>query len=86
MVTEDKPKAAGLERHAITVLTMIIVALILWVGNGVQQTQVKLAAIEVELTYIKLGIQDDNGKFKEIEKRLDNIERQLSIHMEGNRE
>lgn len=71
------PKVAGFERHAITALTLVIVALILWVGSGVQQTQVKLAAIEVELTYIKQGIGRDNGKFSEIERRLDAIEKAL---------
>ena len=71
------PRVAGFERHAITALTLVIVALILWVGSGVQQTQVKLAAIEVELTYIKQGVGRDNGKFAEIERRLDAIERAL---------
>ena len=72
--------SAGLERHAITVLTMIVVALILWVGSGVQQNQIKLAAIEVELNYIKENTINDNGKFREIEKRLDAIEQQLKTH------
>ena len=72
----------GLERHAITVLTMVIVALILWVGNGVQGNQIKLAAIEVELNYIKQNTTMDNNKFHEIEKRLDSIERQLQTHMD----
>jgi hypothetical protein len=76
-----KKTVAGLERHAITALTLVIVALILWVGNGVQQTQVKLAAIEVELTYIKQGLNSDSGKMNDIEKRLDRIEQQLNMHM-----
>ena len=76
-----KVTAAGFERHAITILTMVIVALILWVGNSVQQTQVKLAAIQVDMEYIKRGIVTDGTKFHEIEKRLDNIERQLQAHM-----
>lgn len=63
-----------------TVLTLVIVALILWVGGGVQQTQVKLAAIEVELSYIKRGMNNDNGKFDEIERRLDAIERAIHNH------
>lgn len=71
------PKVAGFERHAITALTLVIVALILWVGAGVQQTQVKLAAIEVELAYIKQGITQERSKFSEIERRLDRIEQQL---------
>lgn len=76
----------SLERHAITVLTMIIVALILWVGNGVQQTQVKLAAIEVELNYIKQNTINDMGKFKEIENRLDSIEQQMRVHAQHDRD
>lgn len=71
------PKVAGFERHAITALTLVIVALILWVGAGVQQTQVKLAAIEVELAYIKQGITQERSKFSEIDRRLDRIEQQL---------
>ena len=75
-----RANAAGLERHAITALTLVIVALILWVGNGVQQNQIRLAAIEVELAYIKRGMNNDNGKFTEIERRLDAIERALQRH------
>jgi hypothetical protein len=70
----------GLERHAVTVLTMVIVALILWVGSEVQRTQVKLAAIQVELKYIKENTNVDNSKFKEIEERLDAIERAIHGH------
>ena len=69
---------AGLERHAIAVLTTVIVALILWVGHGVQQTQVKLAGIEVELHYIKMNTESDINKFRHIEDRLDRIEQRLS--------
>lgn len=75
-----KDNPAGIERHAITALTLVIVALILWVGNGVQNTQVKLAAIQVELEYLKRGMLSDNGKFSEIERRLDAIERALHDH------
>ena len=77
MVEQIKSSAAGFERHAVTVLTLVIVALILWVGNGVQQTQVKLAAIEVELSYIKANMNHDNDKFREIERRLDAIEQAI---------
>lgn len=70
----------GFERHAITVLTLVMVALILWVGNGVQQTQVRLAAMEVELAYIKRGINGDNNKFSKIEERLNAIEKALHDH------
>lgn len=77
----DQTKA-GLERHAVTVLTMVIVALILWVGSEVQRTQVKLASIQVELKYIKENTNTDNNKFREIEKRLDAIERAIHGHDE----
>jgi hypothetical protein len=83
-VVEPAKIGPGLERHAITVLTMVVVALILWVGNGVQNNQIKLASIEVELNYIKQNTAVDNDKFHEIEKRLDNIERQLQVHMNSN--
>lgn len=86
MPEDDAKKYAGLERHAITVTVMIIVALILWVGSGVQQAQVQLAAIEVELNYIKQQTTNDNNKFHEIEKRLDNIERQLQTQMDRSKD
>ena len=89
--------AAGWERPAITVLTMLIVALILWVGNSVQQTRVEMAAIQVELSYIKQGIINESNSFMEIEgrhdqlfnsieSRLDSIEKALSIHMQQDKE
>ena len=70
----------GLERHLIGILTVVIVALILWVGTNVQQAQVQLAAIEVELNYIKQNTANDTNKFEQIEKRLDAIERALHKH------
>lgn len=80
MVDDSVRLTPGFERHAITVLTLVMVALILWVGNGVQQTQVRLAAMEVELAYIKRGINGDINKFSKIEERLDAIEKALHDH------
>ena len=68
---------AGMERHAVSILTVVIVALIVWVGNSVQTAQVMLAQIEIELSYIKVSLNHDRNKFEKIESRLDSIEREL---------
>lgn len=78
-MSEDKEIkiSPGVERHAISILTVVIVALIMWVGNSVQQTQITLGQIEIELQYIKKSITNDRNKFQKIEDRLDSIEREL---------
>jgi septal ring factor EnvC (AmiA/AmiB activator) len=76
-MADDQKISPGMERHAISILTVVIVALIMWVGNSVQQTQVTLGQIEVELSYIKNSLSNDRNKFQKIEERLDSIEREL---------
>lgn len=80
MVNDPMKITPGLERHLIGILTVVIVALILWVGSNVQQAQVQLAAIEVEINHIKQNTANDKNKFHQIEKRLDAIERALHKH------
>lgn len=76
-MSEETKISPGMERHLISILTAIVVVLIIWVGNAVQQTQVILAQVEVELSYIKVSLSQDRNKFQKIEERLDSIEREL---------
>lgn len=73
-MTTDK---INVERHLQTIIVVIIVGLLGWVGSTVQETQVQLAGVQVELQNIKENLLVDRSKFNSIEKRLDDLERKL---------
>ncbi len=70
-------RVRSIERHTQTILVLVLVALLLWVGGTVQSTSVEVAAMGVEIRHLQAQIEKPNAKFFEIEKRLDAIERQL---------
>jgi len=70
-----------LERHAQTVIVLVVVALLLWVGSTTQQTAIAVAKLSVDVAYLQAEVQKPNTKFEEIEERLDRIEQQLNVHM-----
>lgn len=75
----DKEQARGLERHAQTVIVLVLTALLLWVGNTVQDMSVSLAKLEVEVKYLRETPHPvDNTKLTAIEGRLHAIELQLA--------
>ena len=82
-MNDDKKITPNMERHVISILTIVIVALIMWVGNSVQQAQITLGQMEVELGYIKNSLTSDRDKFQNIENRLDSIERELRALQEN---
>jgi len=65
------------ERHAQTALVLLVVALLAWVGKTTQETAVTIAKLHVHVETLQRQTAPTNQKFKEIEKRLDSIERQL---------
>lgn len=82
MTSDDiKKNAPTLERHLQTIVAVCIVGLLAWVGNTVQETQVAIAVLTVEIEQLKMEVKKPDGKFLEIERRLDSIERKLGLHM-----
>lgn len=82
---EARHRATSIERHTQTILVLILVAILLWVGSTTQQTSVAIAAMSVQVGHVQSEIdvlqrevKKPDDKFREIEKRLDSIERQLS--------
>jgi tRNA(Phe) wybutosine-synthesizing methylase Tyw3 len=75
---EEVENGQRLERHAQTVIVLIVVALLLWVGATTQQTAITVAKLSVDVAYLQSAIQRPDEKFKEIESRLDRIEKQLT--------
>lgn len=65
------------ERHAQTALVLILVALLVWVGKTTQDTAVAIAQVKVEIQHLQRQTEPTSRKFREIEVRLDSIERQL---------
>ena len=65
------------ERHAQTALVLLLVALLIWVGKTTQDTSVQIAQLHVHIENLQRQAVPTAQKFKEIEVRLDSIERQL---------
>lgn len=65
------------ERHAQTALVLLVVALLAWVGKTTQETAVTIAKLHVHVDTLQRQTAPTTQKFREIEKRLDSIERQL---------
>lgn len=78
MMSDNPAQRISMERHLQTVIVVIIVGLLGWVGVTVQETQVAVAQISVEIEYLKIEVRKPNVRFEEIEKRLDSIENALS--------
>ena len=66
----DKEQARGLERHAQTVIVLVLTALLLWVGNTTQEMAVAIGKMEVEVQNLK----NTDAKLVDIESRLGSIE------------
>lgn len=67
------------ERHAQTALVMLLVALLVWVGKTVQDTAIAVGRMQVEVSQLQAQIAKPDSKFKEIELRLQTIEKQLNL-------
>ena len=67
-----------MERHLQTVIVVLLVGLLGWVGATVQQTQVAVAEVSVEIEYLKKEITKPNERISDLEVRLDRIELSLA--------
>lgn len=79
-VRQTEKSSTQLERHLQTLIVLILVALLVWVGTTVQDTQVAVAKLTVEVQFLKSRVDEPGKKFAEIEKRLDGIEKTLNKH------
>ena len=80
MAEEDKIPVwtqCAFERHAQTALVLLLVALLIWVGKTTQDTSVAIAQLKVQIQHLQSQTAPTTQKFREIEKRLDSIERKL---------
>ena len=76
-MAEDQSRV-NVERHLQTLIVIIIVGLLGWVGTTVQSTEVAVAKLTVELEFLKEEMRIPNERFANFEKRLDSIETQLN--------
>jgi hypothetical protein len=77
----DQEQRQSIERHLQTLIVVVIVGLLGWVGATVQSTEVAVARLTVEIEFLKKELHIDATSMIAIEKRLDTIEQQLSAHM-----
>lgn len=64
----------SLERHAQTVLVMVLVALLLWVGQTTQQTSLAVARLQVEVEFLRNELSRPNTAHIEFDRRLKALE------------
>jgi hypothetical protein len=81
MTTEQEQSKINVERHLQTLIVIIIVGLLGWVGTTVQSTEVAVARLTVELEFLKEEMRVPITKFENFERRLDRIEQSLNTHM-----
>lgn len=74
----EESKLTTTERHLQSVIVIIIVSVLGWVGVTVQQTSVAVARLTVEIEHLKAEVRRPGEKFIEIERRLDKIESTLA--------
>lgn len=75
MVMTEQQRA--IERHAQTVLVLVLVAILLWVGSTTQKTAVQVASMSVQIENLRERVNQPPAQFQRIEQRLDDIERQI---------
>jgi len=73
------PVNSAFERHAQTVLVMLLVALLVWVGNTTQNTSLTVARMSVELTYLKRYVESPKAEYVELSKRVDSQAARLAM-------
>lgn len=78
-VSEAKILPANtLERHAQTVLVLLLVALLLWVGNTTQGTAVAVAEMRVELSYLKTAVEAPISVHTDIIQNLGRLQQRVT--------
>lgn len=75
----ENVNAKSFERHTQTALVLILVALLLWVGQTTQHTAVLVAEMRVELAFLKAYHASPSPEYLEMAKRVDYLERQVSV-------
>jgi len=63
-----------LERHAQTALTILVVALLAWVGLTTQETQVKVAQLTVEIEQIQSQLELTPLRVTDTVRRMERLE------------
>ena len=73
----------SIERHLQTLIVVIIVGLLGWVGNTVQETQVAVAKLTVEMEFLKIEVAKPSSQIFNLEHRLDALESEVNLHING---
>lgn len=68
----------ALERHAQTVLVLLLVALLLWVGNTTQNTAVAVAEMRVELAFLKATVAKPALEHADCTKQLADLRKRVA--------
>lgn len=71
---EEDERIPALERHAQTVIAVMVVGLLAWVGMTTQATQVKVAELAVEVNHLKNVIRTPEARVNDLTRRIELIE------------
>lgn len=74
---EDRRSLNSFERHAQTGLTLVLVALLVWVGSTTQTTQIKLAELAVEVNNLKDAVRTPDSRVNDLTHRIETIEKHI---------
>ena len=72
---EERRRGNAFERHDQTGLTLVVAALIVWVGSATQKTQIKVAELTVQVNHLKNVIRQPEARVNDLSRRIDSLER-----------
>lgn len=82
-VEKEPLDRTSIERHLQTLIVIIIVGLLGWVGTTVQETQVAVAKLTVEMEFLKIEVAKPSSQIFNLEHRLDELESEVNLHING---
>ena len=82
MSQRDEPVTArGMERHVTTVLVMVVVAILLWIGATVSKTQVSVAEMRVQIAFMQAQMAEPHNH-PSLMQEMNSLRQEFTNHIE----
>ena len=76
MATPAQEKASQWEQLFRTIMTAILVAVMLWVGNNTQQSAIALVSIQKDIEHVVERVNQHDDRLKNLSSRVRSLENQ----------